>query len=67
VEVGLGADLVEEDVQKAGIVLVVVVVVVLAEGECPIVGDGLALEVDRRSSLEYVVQLIGEEDRWQKQ
>lgn len=65
-EVGLGADLVEEDVQKAGIVLVVVVVV-LAEGECPIVGDGLALEVDRRSSLEYVVQLIGEEDRWQKQ
>ena len=44
-EVGLGADLVEEDVQKAGIVLVVVVVV-LAEGECPIVGDGLALEVD---------------------
>ena len=64
-EVGLGADLVEEDVQKAGIVLVVVVVV-LAEGECPIVGDGLALEVDRRSSLEDVVQLIGEEDRWQK-
>lgn len=65
-EVGLGADLVEEDVQKAGIVLVVVVVV-LAEGECPIVGDGLALEVDQRSSLEDVGQLIGEEDRWQKQ
>ena len=64
-EVGLGADLVEEDVQKAGIVLVVVVV--LAEGECPIVGDVLALEVDQRSSLEDVGQLIGEEDRWQKQ
>ena len=63
-EVGLGADLVEEDVQKAGIVLVVVV---LAEGECPIVGDVLALEVDQRSSLEDVGQLIGEEDRWQKQ
>ena len=65
-EVGLGADLVEEDVQKAGIVLVVVVVV-LAEGECPIVGDVLALEVDRKSLLEDVGQLIGEEVRWQKQ
>lgn len=63
-EVGLGADLVEEDVQKAGIVLVVVVV--LAEGECPIVGDVLALEVDRRRQ-EDVGQLIEEEDRWQKQ
>lgn len=62
-EVGLGADLVEEDVQKAGIVLVVVV---LAEGECPIVGDVLALEVDRRRQ-EDVGQLIEEEDRWQKQ
>ena len=65
-EVGLGADLVEEDVQKAGIVLVVVVVV-LAEGECPIVGDVLALEADQRSLLEDVGQLIGEEDSWQKQ
>lgn len=64
-EVGLGADLVEEDVQKAGIVLVVVVVV-LAEGECPIVGDVLALEADRRRQ-EDVGQLIEEEDRWQKQ
>lgn len=64
-EVGLGADLVEEDVQKAGIVLVVVVVV-LAEGECPIVGDVLALEVDRRRQ-EDVGQLIEVEDRWQKQ
>ena len=34
-------------------------------GECPIVGDGFALEVDQRS--QDVGQIIGEEDRWQKQ
>jgi len=48
---------------------------VLTEEECPIVGDVVVVEVDRRSQevasvgaeRASVGQLIGEEDRWQRQ
>ena len=65
VEGDVEADLVVVgDVQMVGIDHLVVALP--TEEECPIVGDVLALEVDQRRQ-EDVGQLIGEEDRWQKQ